>query len=201
MPSPESPAKRITARSITSRLVLVDGGTSASVDISWPKPPLFSNSPPGSVARIRDEAVRIGWLRRLTAESRPLKDTTLGPRRRKSVRLGFAHVSGRQGLLRIASAAGCRHPTLTASSRYGTAARSGYFPRSGGFGFFEGALQVRGGLDPAEPGADTHKGFGDDGRNPGEDELRAARKQRTAAASAARLLLALRPEGRQCPTD
>src|SRR5437660_332250 len=47
MPSPESPAKRITARSITSRLVFVDGGTSASVDISWPKPPLSSNSPLG----------------------------------------------------------------------------------------------------------------------------------------------------------
>src|SRR5215831_11191314 len=47
----------------------------------------------------------------------------------KSVRLGFAHVSGRQGLLRIESAAGCRDPTLTASSRYGKAARTGYFPQ------------------------------------------------------------------------
>src|SRR5690242_5476927 len=45
MPSPESPAKRITARSMTSRLDLVVGGTSASVDISWPKPPLSLNSP------------------------------------------------------------------------------------------------------------------------------------------------------------
>src|SRR5205823_8715501 len=53
MPSPESPAKRITARSITSRLVFDVGGTSASVDISWLKPPLSLNSPPGSVARFR----------------------------------------------------------------------------------------------------------------------------------------------------
>src|SRR5215469_10661112 len=61
MPSPESPAKRITARSMTSRFDLVVGGTSASVDISWAKPPLSMSSPAsprGSVARIQDEAVR-----------------------------------------------------------------------------------------------------------------------------------------------
>src|SRR5215472_16929285 len=57
MPSPESPAKRMTARSITSRFDLVVGGTSASVDISWPKPPLFS-TPPGSVAQIQRVAAR-----------------------------------------------------------------------------------------------------------------------------------------------
>src|SRR5690242_3021702 len=61
MPSPESPAKRMTARSMTSFLVFDTGGTSASVDISWPKPPLSMGSPAsprGSVARIQNEAVR-----------------------------------------------------------------------------------------------------------------------------------------------
>ena len=38
-------------------------------------------------------------------------------------------------------------------------------------GFFEGALQVRAGLDAAEPGASGNDGVGDGGRNDGEDDL------------------------------
>src|SRR5205809_1045260 len=52
-----------------------------------------------------------------------------------------------------------------------TVVKSGYFRAQEVFGFFEGALQVGGGLDPAEPGADAHKGVGDDGRNAGEDDF------------------------------
>src|SRR5690242_14902640 len=57
MPSPESPAKRMTARSMTSRLDLVVGGTSASVDISWPKPSTFLELPPECGSN-QNEAVR-----------------------------------------------------------------------------------------------------------------------------------------------
>src|SRR5215472_83121 len=59
---------------------------------AWTFPGLnlhFPRTPPGGVARIQDEAVRKGWLRRQTAESRPIKDTTLS---RSSGRRAFAKV-------------------------------------------------------------------------------------------------------------
>src|ERR1700730_11074903 len=57
MPSPESPAKRMTARSRTSRLCFT-GGTSASVDILVPTLHCSLNSPyPGECGSIKDEAV------------------------------------------------------------------------------------------------------------------------------------------------
>src|SRR5712692_8672596 len=61
MPSPESPANRMTARSMTSRLVFGVGGTSVSVDIlgrslrNFDELPSF---PQGSAARSKDEAAR-----------------------------------------------------------------------------------------------------------------------------------------------
>src|SRR5690348_5475891 len=70
----------MTARSMTSFLVFDTGGTSASVDISWPKPPLSMNSPASPRAVWLESRMRRcgkGWLRRQTAESRPIKNTTL----------------------------------------------------------------------------------------------------------------------------
>src|SRR5947208_2627759 len=68
-------------------------------------------------------------------------------------------------------AAGRQNPPVTGSSPRKRWLSQATFRAQEVFGFFEGALQVGGGLDPAEPGADAHKGVGDDGRNAGEDDF------------------------------
>src|SRR6266446_6436418 len=87
MPSPESPAKRMTAWSITSRLCLT-GGTSASVDILVRTLRSSMNSPTtpgehGSVKRMRRCNERMAA--RTARRSRYLEDITLvRVRQRKS---------------------------------------------------------------------------------------------------------------------
>src|SRR5215467_3273962 len=93
MPSPESPAKRMTARSMTSRFDLVVGGTSASVDISWPKPPLSLNSPRGVWLEIQDEAARERMVSLANRREPTDKDTIPNRPQRKQHRSPWKDVS------------------------------------------------------------------------------------------------------------